>query len=341
MKEPCNKILVVNVNWLGDVIFSLPIFRALKTAYPKAHIACLAVPRVREILEAAIHVNEIILYEEDGRHKSPLGKLKLILELKKQNFDIAFLLHRSLTRALFVFLAGIPRRVGYDTKGRGFLLTHKAKPLSEMIHRSDYYLNVIESFGIKVDDRRCELAVSSQAQEDMRQLLSQKGINQKDFVVVVHAGGNWDLKRWPPENFAGTIEHLSRQEKTKIIIVGTQKDAALAREISSLSRTNPIILAGQTTLRQLMALMQRADVVLSADSGPLHLACGLGTKTIALFGPTRPEVTGPRGTGRAVILQKDVGCNRQPCYNLACPNNVCMQSISVDDVLAHIEQIKH
>jgi len=134
-----DRILVVNVNWLGDVIFSSPVFRALKDAYPNARISCLAVPRVREVLESIPFVDEIIVYDEEGWHWNPLAKLKLIFELRQKRFDAAFLLHRSLTRALLVYLAGIPRRVGYDAKNRGRFLTHVVEPLDGTVHRSDHY----------------------------------------------------------------------------------------------------------------------------------------------------------------------------------------------------------
>src|SRR4051812_6816771 len=113
------RILVVNVNWLGDVIFSSPVFKAIKENYPQAHVACLAVPRVHEILESISGIDEIITYDERGRHRNPLAKIDLILDLKRRQFDTAFLLHGSLTRALLVYLAGIPQRVGYGTKSRG------------------------------------------------------------------------------------------------------------------------------------------------------------------------------------------------------------------------------
>ena len=109
-----NRILVVNVNWLGDVIFSSPIFKALKSAYPEAKISCLAVPRVKEILESIPEIDEIIIYDEKGKHGNPFAKFSLIAKLHREKFDIAFVLHRSWTRALLVFLAGIPQRVGYD-----------------------------------------------------------------------------------------------------------------------------------------------------------------------------------------------------------------------------------
>ncbi len=335
-----NKILVVNVNWLGDVIFSLPVFKALKKAYPNAFVSCLAPPRVKEILESSPDVDQIIVYDEQGFNRGLWGKLKLIAELRREKFDIAFLLHRSLTRALLVFLAGIPKRIGYDTKKRGFLLTHPIKPLTSQVHRMDSYLHVLESFGIKVEDRTYQLEVDDFFQNEIDYFLGNQGVQANDFLVVVNSGGNWDLKRWPKENFAQLIKRLVHDFKAKVVIPGGKKDVTLAQEISDLSQVHPIILAGETGIKQLLALMKRSQLVISGDTGPLHLASSVGTRVIGLFGPTRPETTGVRGRAKFTSLQKDVGCNREPCYYLACPHNVCMQSITVEDVIKEVRRIK-
>lgn len=334
------RILVVNVNWVGDVIFSSPIFKALKEAYPKAQVSCLAVPRVRQVLESIPYIDEIIVYDEDGRHRNPLAKLKLIFQLRRKRFNIAFLLHRSLTRALLVYLAGIPQRVGYDEKNRGKFLTHKVEFLDEPVHRSDRYLNVIESYGVPVNDRRCQLSVSENAKRDIRGILKSKDINESDYLVVVNPGGNWDLKRWPARNFSLLIRGFLVDRGVKVVISGAQKDVSFIKEMNGLTPHGAVSLAGQTNLKQLIALMERADLVVSADSGPLHLASSVGSDVIGLFGPTRPEVTGPRGGGQVFVLQHDVGCNQEPCYYLQCSDNTCMKSITVDDVSKIIKQIR-
>ncbi|MCA9399693.1 MAG: glycosyltransferase family 9 protein, partial [Candidatus Omnitrophica bacterium] len=128
------------------------------------------------------------------------------------------------------------------------------------------------------------------------------------------------------------VRQLACRDYRKIVISGAKKDVSLAADISEGLGEKVAIMAGETTLKQLMALMARADIVISADSGPLHLANSVGTKTIALFGPTRPEITGPCGKAEVRILQHDVGCNRQACYYLECPDNVCMQAITVNEV---------
>lgn len=336
-----DRILVVNVNWLGDVIFSSPIFKALKEAHPKARISCLAPPRVKEVLESIPFIDEIIVYDEKGQHWNPLAKVKLILELRRKHFDVAFLLHRSLTRALLVYLAGIPGRVGYDAKNLGRLLTHVVEPLDGQVHRSDHYLRVIESYGVPVKDRRCQLDVSPDAERETEEILESKGIQKNDFVVVVNPGGNWDLKRWPKKSFSVLIERLLNDFNVRVVLPGAAKDEALAESISSSLKQKPVILAGKTNLKQLVALMKRANCVVSADSGPLHLANGVGTDVIGMFGPTRPEITGPRGSGQAFVIQYNVGCNKEACYFLQCPDNICMQSVTVEDVLDRVRQIQN
>lgn len=336
MSYTYNNILVVNVNWLGDVVFSSSVFKALKENFPQAKISCLAHPRIKEILECIPAIDEIIIYDEDKKHRSPLKKLKLILKLREKKFDAAYLLHRSLTRALLVFLSGIPVRVGYDEKGRGFLLTHKIPPAANNIHRGDHYLNVVESYGIKVKDRKTELVLDEESNRAAQEILKEHGIVDNEPFIVVNTGGNWDLKRWPKENFKRLIDCLgSRQEK--IVISGSENDRKQIQAIVKGLDVRPIVLAGKTSLKQLAALFSQARCVISADSGPLHLAGSVGTPTIGLFGPTRPELTGPRGRGQSLIIQNDVGCNRQACYHLSCKDNICMKSITINQVMEALD----
>ena len=230
------RILVVNVNWLGDVIFSAPIFKALKEAYPEVRISCLAVPRVKEVLESIPDIDEIIVYDERVHRWNLLAKLGLVWKLRRRHFDAAFLLHRSLTRALLVYFAGIPQRVGYDAKGRGRFLTHRTEPLDGQVHRSGYYLNIVESYGIPVNDCQCQLKTSPEAQEDVKKILESKGIREDDHIIIINPGGNWNLKRWPPENFSHLISGLLGRFNVKVIVSGARKDVALVKKINSLAQ---------------------------------------------------------------------------------------------------------
>ncbi len=333
-----NKILVVNINWLGDAVFSLPVFKALKTTYPRACITCLGVPRVKDVLDYCPYVDEFILYDERGEHRTPWGKWSLINNLSKEKFDAAFLLHRSMTRALMVYLAGIPLRIGYS-KTQG-LLTHPVVMNPEEVHRCDFYLKVLEGYGVKILDRACELRLKLPDIQSLDDKLSRAGLGPEEPLIVLNSGGNWDLKRWSPESFAALAKRLSEIDPCKIVLSGAQKDRALCARIAELSGDKAVSLAGETSLGESLALYKRAKVLISADSGPLHLAHSVGGDVIGIFGPTRPEITGPRGTGRSRILFKEVGCNKAPCYHLACGRNVCMQAVTVDDVLEAFQKFQ-
>ncbi len=330
-------VLVVNVNWLGDVVFSVPLFKAIKKQHPQFRVTCLAVPRVKEILECIDGIDEIIIYDEDGKHKSFFGKLSLIAQLRQKKFDTVFLLHRSLTRALLVYLAGIPNRIGYDTKGRKPLLTQAIPEPKDHRHRSDYYLGVVEKAGIPIRDRRCVLKVDANAAGKVDGLMKERGLIEQQFIII-HPGGNWKLKRWPAENFTLLIRRLMN-DGYKVAITGSSGDQELAQKIAVDLPEQPVIFTGKLSLKELMAFMQKSKLVISGDSGPIHLAGAVGAPTIGIFGPTRPEITGPRGVKPTLILQKNVGCNQVACYHLDCPSNICMQAISVEDVIYAVGKI--
>ncbi len=335
-------LLVVNVNWLGDVIFSSPVFRALRKSYPDARISCLAVPRVREILESIQEIDDIIIYDEDGRDRNLLSKFRMVGRLRRENFDAVFLLSKSRSRASMMKLAGIPVRVGYENKNRGRLLSHIAAGDVNSMHRSDYYLGVIEAFGVAVEDRSTILEAREEDCHTVQQMLSDQGRDPSKKLIALNPGGNWDLKRWPAENFARLAERLSTDKELQLVFTGADKDRPLVEDIfrTASFESKPIKLTGQMTLKQLTALMTCLDVFVTADSGPLHMATSVGCPTVSVFGPTRPEITGPRGTGQNVTLQKDVGCNRRACYHLECRNNICMQAVTVENVYEAIKSIQ-
>lgn len=333
-----NKILVVNVNWLGDAVFSSAVFKELKHTYPRARISCLCVPRVRDVLQYCPYVDEMIVYDERGEHRFPWTKLALIAQLRGQRFDAAFLLHRSMTRSLLVFLAGIPLRIGYG-KAKG-LLTHPVDRDDQEIHRADFYLKVLEGFGIRVHDRTCELRLEARDAASLDLILAKNGIGGKDEFVVVNTGGNWELKRWSAVAFASLARRLWQDLHLRSVFSGAQKDKEACQRIASQAGVDSVVLAGETSLGESLALYKRAAAVISADSGPLHLASSVGADVIAIFGPTRPEITGPRGHGRSQVLFKEIGCNKAPCYHLTCGNNVCMQSVTVDDVCEALKKLR-
>lgn len=338
-KEKVRKILIVNVNWIGDVLFSTPAIRALRRHYPDAHIACMVVPRCREVLELNPNINELIIYDEKGEYKGLTGKMRLISELKARSFDMVFLFHRSLTRTLMVALSGIRERVGIDNPKRGFLLSRKVPPPPSDIHKVEQFLNIVKVTGVKDAGKDMEVHVSGSDEAFAESFLKSQGIKKGEPFAILNAGGNWDMKRWPAENFAELGNRIGDEYGMPVILTGAGKDVGLAEKIAKMMKKKPVIAAGTTSLRQLASIMKRAALVVSNDSGPMHIAVSQGAKTIAIFGPTDPKLTGPYGSGAYKVLQKSSGkpgC-KIPCYNLRCEDALCMKAVSVDDVMREAE----
>lgn len=331
---PTKRILIFNVNWLGDVLFSTATIRNIRRNYPDGFIACIIPSRCYPILKGNPHLDEIIIFDEKDRHRTIREKLNFVKLLKSKNFDTVFLLHRSFSRALICRLAGIPGRIGYDTKKRGFLLTKKiALPKKDTLHRIDYYLNIIEKAGLKIEDRYPDFFISEEDSESMDDFLSKEAVRKEDSLVAINPAGNWLPKRWPKEYWAALADRLIREFGVKLMITGGYNDISLAGEIKGLMKEKPIVTCGILNLKQLAALCKRANLFITADTGPLHIANSVGTKKIiALFGPTSPSITGPYPLKNAIILKKEVGC-QIPCYVVHCKDNRCMKAITVEDVL--------
>lgn len=333
--EENKRILIVNVNWLGDVLFSTPFIKALRRYCPDGYIACMVVPRCREVLEGNPNLDEIILFHEDGKHKGFLGKLRFVRYLKSRGFHQAVLLHRSLTRTILVWLSGIPERIGYYTKKRGLLLTHRVILPGAGLHRARYYLNLAQAMGIEFDeDCGCEFFITDNERRWAQGFLKEEGIGGDDILVALNPGGNWEPKRWPWKNFAELADRLLGELGAKVVFTGSAKDGKLARQIcESMKAPLPIISCGKTTLKQLGAIFERSNLVISNDSGPLHIAVSMKRQTLGLYGPTSPDITGPfeKKEKTSVVIHKDVGC-QLPCYKLSCSDYKCMKAISVDEV---------
>ncbi len=321
------KILIINVNWLGDVIFSTPAIKAIRNRFPNAYISCLVISRCEEVLKNNPRINEIIVYDEDGKHKSLWAKIKFIRYLRKKKFISVYVLHPALKRAMIGFLAGIPNRIGYSTKKRKFLLTQAIPLKIESMHKIDYFLHLLSQVGISSVDRKCEFFLSDKDKKDADLLLEQVGISSEDRFIVLNPGGNWLLKRWPARHFALLAELLIKNKKVKIVIAGGKGDKVLAQQIVNRVKSNLSVITGLTTLHQLAAVMVKSRCVVTADSGPMHIAVAAGAKTVAIFGPTSPELTGPIGQTEAKIVQQNLDCE-VPCYKADCDNNICMERIT-------------
>ncbi|MCM8786628.1 MAG: lipopolysaccharide heptosyltransferase II [Candidatus Omnitrophica bacterium] len=330
------RILIVNVNWLGDALMTTPVFKAIKETLPSSYLAVMVVPRLIDVFSQNPYIDEIVIFDEKTKHKSFKEKLKFVKFLKSKKFDTAFLIHRSFTRAFILWLAGIKTRIGYIRLKNFFVLTKRIKPPPKDIHRQDYYLYLFEKCGFVIKDRFPKIFVDEAICLEARNFIYNLQKNYK-FIVGINPSGNWEPKRWLASYFAELADNLIEQLNAAILFIGSNQDIEVANEVMQKMRNPAINLAGKTTIKQLTALMEYFDLFVSNDSGPAHIAAAQNIDTIVIFGPTSDKITSPKG--RAVkIIKNPVNCII-PCYKKNCLDNICMKNILPSQVFLEAKTI--
>jgi heptosyltransferase-2 len=321
---------------MGDVILSTPVFRAVREEYPDSHIAVMVRPYTRECVEGNPYINEVIIYDKYGRHKSVSDSLRFTLDLRKKNFDLALILHPTNRVNLITFLAGIPRRVGFNRK-LGFLLTKRithTKQLGEK-HELEYTLDIIRSIGIVPRSKSLYMPLKKDAARRIEKRLSGCGVTTDDRLVAVHPSASCPSKRWPAERFARVADRLMKEDGVKIVLISGPDGKKDARDTKEKMENEPIDLSGRTSISELASLFKRCSLFISNDSGPVHVASAVGTPVISIFG-RKDRGLGPKRWGPTgdcdIILHKDAGCIRCLAHN--CDKDfLCLNNVSEDEVV--------
>ena len=326
-------ILVRGTNWIGDVVMCLPAIAAVRKTFPRSRISVLARPWVAELFHICPDVDKIILFQSPGIHDGIAGKFRLARELKSQNFDMAILLQNAVEAAVIARLARIPIRAGYNSDGRGMLLTHSVLRTKEIrkAHQIDYYLGMVKSLGFKSAGRKVNLIPAEQYSTISEEIRARHGIGKRDIVVGMAPGATYGpAKRWFPARFAAVADRLIDDFSAQVILFGSAGDRDSAYQVQQNSKNRLINLAGKTSLKEAISLIVRSNLFISNDSGLMHIAGAMGIPTIGIFGSTNPATTSPVGE-RSIIVSKDVSCS--PCLKKKCPTDFrCMDLIGVDEV---------
>lgn len=332
------KILIFELNWLGDILFSFPLLRALRQAFPEAYISCAVVARYADLLAQNPWISDVHILSDSNSIMTLREKLAFVNFVKKERYDTCFFLKPSSTKTVMAMLANIPERIGFS--GKNAPLTREVDVPSGEVHRADQLLALAGAVGIEEADGTYEYFIDEEYEEKTDDILhSQKrGANR---LVAFNIGGNWGPKKWPRENFVKLAKMLlERFGDIEIMIPGAAKDLFAAQYIvSEVGFERCYTLAGRTGLNELAVLFRRSSLVVSADSGPLHLASAVGASTIGLFGPTSGKLTGPRGRGTNIVIQSDIPC-KVPCYEEKCGRDFeCMKAITPERVFAEAERV--
>ncbi len=326
LDRPPKKILIVKPSSLGDVVHSLPFLNAIRSCFPKAEIHWVIAKGLEGLFEGHPMINRLVIMDKDAWKKiSNMRKTikeigRLFTELRNERYDIVIDLQGLLRTAVITMSTRAPFRIGFEEAREGgrFFYNYRIRGGKD-VHAVDRYMKITEALGCDMEETLFPFALVDDT-EGIRDITESLG----RYAVII-PGARWDTKIWPAERFG----RLASMLPLKSIVIGSSADIRTAEKVVEFSRGKAISLAGKTTLGELIGIMRKARVVISNDSGPMHIAAGFSVPVVALFGPTSPLRTGPYGKGHCII-RSEAHCS--PCFQKRCGDVKCMKEITVETV---------
>jgi lipopolysaccharide heptosyltransferase I len=331
----CKKILVVKPSSLGDVVHSLPFLNSLKTRFPNAEIHWVIAKGLEGLLECHPMVDKLIIINKDmwkklSKATDTIKEVKqLFKDIRNEHYDLAVDLQGLFRSGIITMATRAPFRIGFSEAREGSSLFYTVKVQGgKDVHAVERYMKIAGALGCDEKDILFPFPLCDSGMKDLEAIRS--GI--KEYAVIV-PGARWDTKIWPAGNFG----RLASLLPLRSLVIGSKGDMDIAEKVVQTSQGKAISLAGKTNLRELIGIMRHARIVISNDSGPMHIAAGFKVPVVAIFGPTSPVRTGPYGKGH-IVIKSDLKC--APCFKKHCGDLKCMQGITVDDVYEEIIDFK-
>ena len=290
-----DNILIIRTDRIGDVVLTTPTIKALRKAYPMSQISILVAPSTKDLVWPSPYLDEVLLDERKGRHRGLIGLLQLARDIRRRSFDAVFVFHTKRRYNLISFLAGIPFRIGYRNEKWGFLLTNPIKdirPLGQK-HETQYCLDVLKEIGVEVKDIDFFISTQKEAENWAGNWLNSQDVKSGE-IIAIHCGSSDPVKCWSVEKFAKLIDSLQQRYHLKIVLIGSVDTVERSNQIKQLTSLKPLDLTGQTSLAQTVSLLRRCRLLISNDSGPVHIAAAVGIHVISLFMRDQPGINPER-----------------------------------------------
>jgi len=326
------RILIVKISALGDVILAIPSIRAIRKRYPNAVIKVLVGLKNRDVLKNLPFIDGIIVTDFKKRDKGLNGFLRIANIVRKEDFDIVFDFQNNKKSHMLSFLSFAPIRYGYDNGKFGFLLNRKIKDKGPAVDPVSHQKKVLKLAGIMDVDKKLIFIPNKSEEEWARNFIKINWLNSRAPIISINLESSlrWDTKRWPIKYFLQLSEKLAQKFFLRVIVTGQNPSDERNKQFLKSAKCKPVSAIGKTTLGQLGALIARSDLLITSDSAPMHIAAGVGTPFVALFGPTDPRRHVPHAE-KYKIIKKDMKC--RPCYKASCfRRNACMKAIKPDEV---------
>ena len=333
-KENINRILLIKLRAIGDVVMSTVVIENLAKAFPAAHIDFITESFCQGVVKDHPRVNQIITVDKKQMQNFSLpGKIKFqkqfFSQLRDTKYDLVIDFFGNPRSAILTLLSNARWRVGYDYRIRKWAYNVVVRSRAKELHEVDWHLDALQALNIPIIYRQTDFILDQSSQAFARQFWSDQKLDQSPLVIGLNFSGGWPAKRWPLERFASLADHLVKAWGADILWVWGPGEKQEAETCSRLMRS-PSRLLPETNLKQLGAMLQRMDMVISTDSGPMHISAAVNTPTVGLFGPTQPEHQGPFGDKHVVVKYDSLAC--LGCNRLDCPHTSCMNWLSVDRV---------
>jgi len=339
-------ILIVKLSAIGDVIHTLPSLAVLRKLYPEAHITWVIEEASADLIAGHPHLDRVIVsrrkrwlreFRDPRKAGQALKEIKEFLKsLRDRPYDLVIDFHGLFKSALIVLISGGRRKLGYDSMQElsGLFLNEKI-PEDMGKHAVDRYLDFLRYLKAPETQPEFFVPISEENKKRVEELLEKSGLDRGERFVAVSPMALWETKLWEDEKFAKLCDRITGELGVKVVLTGSE-EGGMNRRIQSLMTKPSINLGGMTTLRDLACVYRASLLLITTDSGPMHIAVAVATPVIALFGPTSPSRTGPYGEGN-IVIRKEMDCS--PCFLKKCESRRCMKDISVDDVFKAVKEM--
>ena len=341
--EPApRRVLVKEVNWLGDLVMSLPALRSIRKAWPQAHLAVLVKKELAGFFAGCDWLNEVIPYSIRKGWRGFGDQRQLVAELKKREFDLSICFPNSFRSALWPAWAGVPKRAGFARDWRGPLLTHRVRPHKDILecHQVHYYQYMLrKSVGVNGAPEDCALTAHEPLRAKMKLWLQERRERPEGkLIALAVAAAYGPAKEWPPARYAALIDLLAEKYDAECVLVGAPSERIKCEQVAAESKVGAMLAAGETQVGEAIAMLSLCDAFAGNDSGSMHVAGALGIPTVGIFGSTRADRTGPLGP-KTRILYKKLECS--PCLERTCRfgHYDCLKQIEPSHVLAALNEL--